>query len=316
MFKNENSKQCLLCQEKARQYRVQNALKKKQELEQLGENYQMCHVCLKNLPLEMFRDRTRGGKTSRCIPCLDRMNKYLRDNACIHGKLNKSACKECEGGSICQHGICRSSCERCGGGNLCVHKKRKDRCLECKDIYGANQYCEHNSLRSGCTICQGGGICEHGKRRTRCVECEGGSVCEHKVQRDTCKICDFAGFLVKNVRSSISRAFKSVEKTERTLDYLGCDILFYKKYLEDLFVEGMTWENHGKVWEIDHIIPIKFEDPTIEEVLERLHYTNTQPLWKHENASKGNRYISWLQQRSASSDEEDLDENSEEDLEN
>ena len=61
----------------------------------------------------------------------------------------------------------------------------------------------------------------------------------------------------------------------------------------------MSWENYGKVWEIDHIIPLMFENPTIEEIKERLHYKNTQPLWVYENYSKGNRYISWLQQAAA-----------------
>ena len=52
----------------------------------------------------------------------------------------------------------------------------------------------------------------------------------------------------------------------------------------------MTWENYGE-WEIDHIIPIKYQKPSIEEVIERLNYTNTQPLWASKNRSKGNRYI-------------------------
>ena len=61
-------------------------------------------------------------------------------------------------------------------------------------------------------------------------------------------------------------------------------------------VDGMSWENYGAVWDIDHIVPIKYQNPTIEEVIERLHYKNTQPLWKKDNIVKGNRYISRLQQ--------------------
>ena len=41
---------------------------------------------------------------------------------------------------------------------------------------------------------------------------------------------------------------------------------------------------------IDHIIPLKYEDPDIDETIKRLHYTNTQPLWKEDNM-KNNRYI-------------------------
>ena len=61
----------------------------------------------------------------------------------------------------------------------------------------------------------------------------------------------------------------------------------------------MTWENHGKgpdTWQIDHIVPIKYHGkdggtPTLEEVAERLHWTNCQPMWTVDNIAKGNRFI-------------------------
>ena len=56
----------------------------------------------------------------------------------------------------------------------------------------------------------------------------------------------------------------------------------------------MSWDNYGD-WEIDHIIPVnyshKHNNPTLSVIQSRLHYTNTQPLWKSENMAKGNRYI-------------------------
>lgn len=53
----------------------------------------------------------------------------------------------------------------------------------------------------------------------------------------------------------------------------------------------MSWDNYGE-WEIDHIVPIMYNNPTLTEVEQRLHWTNTQPMWKEENMSKGNRQIS------------------------
>ena len=80
--------------------------------------------------------------------------------------------------------------------------------------------------------------------------------------------------------------------TELSVDM---DMETFKKHIEKQFQEGMTWDNHGEVWHIDHIKPIKFrengEEPSVEEVVRRLHYKNTQPLWALENISKGNRYI-------------------------
>ena len=40
----------------------------------------------------------------------------------------------------------------------------------------------------------------------------------------------------------------------------------------------MSWENYGE-WYIDHKIPLKYNKPSLEEVVQRLHYTNTQPMW-------------------------------------
>ena len=57
----------------------------------------------------------------------------------------------------------------------------------------------------------------------------------------------------------------------------------------------MSWENYGKVWQIDHITPLNYridnQNPTLEEIIERLHWTNTQAMYNVENMSKGNKYI-------------------------
>lgn len=82
-------------------------------------------------------------------------------------------------------------------------------------------------------------------------------------------------------------------KSDRTLEYLGCDIDFYRKHLESTFLPGMTWENQGK-WHIDHVVPIKYEgegDITLDTVIKRLHWRNTQAMWASDNIAKGNRFI-------------------------
>ena len=76
-----------------------------------------------------------------------------------------------------------------------------------------------------------------------------------------------------------------MERVKKSIKYLGCTISDFKKHIEAKFKEGMTWKNHGK-WHIDHIIPIRYKNPSLEEVAKRLHYTNTQPLWASENIAK------------------------------
>jgi hypothetical protein len=129
--------------------------------------------------------------------------------------------------------------------------------------------------------------------RIRQYRANGGRSCEHKNDKYRCHICD-PGEHLRHIVSSRVRGAMKAEKDKGSLEYLGCDIEAFRKHITDQFKDNMTWENYGE-WEIDHIIPIKYKKDgipsTLEEVAERLHYTNTQPLWKHENMAKGNRFI-------------------------
>lgn len=80
------------------------------------------------------------------------------------------------------------------------------------------------------------------------------------------------GRLIRN-----SLKCKGLSKNKKSIDILGCDIQFFKNYIEEMFIDGMSWENYGKVWDIDHKIPLA-SATTEEEVLRLNHYTNLQPL--------------------------------------
>ena len=96
------------------------------------------------------------------------------------------------------------------------------------------------------------------------------------------------------VASRIHSGLKSQggQKSKKTIEYLGCTIVQLKEHLESQFTGEMTWNRMGAEIHIDHKIPIKYGNPTLEEVIKRLHYTNLQPMWAAENISKGNRFIS------------------------
>jgi hypothetical protein len=83
-----------------------------------------------------------------------------------------------------------------------------------------------------------------------------------------------------------------VNKHHSAIELIGCDIEFYKQYLEQQFKSDMTWENHGVLWEIDHIKPCAAFDLTnIEQQKQCFNYINTQPLYKVDNRSKGDKYL-------------------------
>lgn len=76
-------------------------------------------------------------------------------------------------------------------------------------------------------------------------------------------------------------------KNDKTINLLGYSALDFKLHMESLFLDGMSWLNHGE-WHIDHIIPLsKFNQDTPISVVNAL--TNIQPLWAKDNLSKGNK---------------------------
>lgn len=85
------------------------------------------------------------------------------------------------------------------------------------------------------------------------------------------------------LRARVKRKFKN----SHSIKYLGCSIEFFRDYILKLFKDGMSWENHGKIWELDHIIPCRAFDFSIEENIHKcFHYTNYQPEFRSLNRSK------------------------------
>jgi hypothetical protein len=65
---------------------------------------------------------------------------------------------------------------------------------------------------------------------------------------------------------------------------LGCSPLELRAHFEALFQSGMSWENHGAVWEIDHRNPCASFDLTdLEQRRACFHHSNLRPLLRKEN---------------------------------
>jgi len=119
---------------------------------------------------------------------------------CYHG-IKPSTCKECDGGSRCEHEKIRTRCKDCGGTEICEHNKRKENCIECQ----GTQICEHGSRKHRCTECKtGGSICSHGKRQDSCIECNGSRICEHGKQKQQCRLCEGSQICINCKHTSFS----------------------------------------------------------------------------------------------------------------
>jgi hypothetical protein len=70
---------------------------------------------------------------------------------------------------------------------------------------------------------------------------------------------DLSFRILNCLRSRLYRAVKNKNsrKQANTLSLIGCSLSEFRKYIENLWRSGMSWDNFGE-WQIDHIIPCDF----------------------------------------------------------
>jgi hypothetical protein len=75
----------------------------------------------------------------------------------------------------------------------------------------------------------------------------------------------------------------------------GCTLFEFKKYIESLWKENMTWENRGNdlgTWSMDHIKECReFDLSKGEDRLKCFHYSNLQPLWNSDHYLKSSSFL-------------------------
>ena len=98
--------------------------------------------------------------------------------------------------------------------------------------------------------------------------------------------------LVAGMRVRMNAALKNNRKSDHTKVLVGAPMQVVKKWIEEQFLPGMTWDNHTLYgWHIDHKIPIAawdLSDPMHQQMA--FWYKNLQPMWAKQNLQKGHRY--------------------------
>ncbi len=103
-----------------------------------------------------------------------------------------------------------------------------------------------------------------------------------------------------NLRNTLKNKIKAVgaRKYKSSLKLTGCSIIDLKHHLESLFLPEMCWENHGYIWEIDHIIPCSRFNLLLEEEQQKcFHYSNLQPLFKTTEIAESFGYENYIGNR-------------------
>jgi len=96
--------------------------------------------------------------------------------------------------------------------------------------------------------------------------------------------------LKKNCRSRIWAAIKGHSLCSMKL--IDCTIPFFKEWLKSNFKDGMTFQNYGSYWHVDHVIPCsKFDMKDETDITNCFRWTNLQPLEAKLNMSKHDNII-------------------------
>jgi len=98
-----------------------------------------------------------------------------------------------------------------------------------------------------------------------------------------------------NIKDNLNRSLRRLVKgvnVPSLIPLLGCTKEEFKFHLESCFKEGMTWENYGFVWQIDHEKPCAVHNLLdFEERKRCYHYSNLKPLFKEENLKKSYKLL-------------------------
>lgn len=93
--------------------------------------------------------------------------------------------------------------------------------------------------------------------------------------------------------SLLRHHLKTNKNKKHTFNILGYSLEDLKNHLEKKFNKKMNWDNYGKYWHVDHIIPASnFNQLNELEFIKCWSLENLQPLEAVINMSKGNRYVS------------------------
>jgi len=134
---------------------------------------------------------------------------------------------------------------------------------------------------------------EIGEGNKKCSNCSSIKPANNfRHNRLKCKTCEKDDPLDKFKRAIRGRIWYALSiKTHRTVHYLGCTPLEYQQWIF-CYDQNYNLDNHGKVWHIDHVIPLsRFNLEDKDEQMIAFNWRNTMPLSAKENLAKNSKIL-------------------------
>lgn len=100
--------------------------------------------------------------------------------------------------------------------------------------------------------------------------------------------------LMKNMRRGVASICQrqGTIKNTRTAELIGCSVDEFINHLERNFKRGMSWENYGTYWHVDHVLPCaSFDHADPKQVKQCWHWTNLKPLKAKDNLKKSDKIV-------------------------
>jgi hypothetical protein len=94
--------------------------------------------------------------------------------------------------------------------------------------------------------------------------------------------------LTKKYQILLRRFYNTNIKSQRASILLGIDKTGFKNHIDKYLIEGMTKENFGELWGLDHIVPIQlFDFDNVDDFSLCYNYNNIIPMFNSDNRLKG-----------------------------
>ena len=91
-------------------------------------------------------------------------------------------------------------------------------------------------------------------------------------------------------RVMMSMKRRNANKGGRTFELIGCTGAELAAHIEKQFKRGMTWDNYGSAWHVDHITPLSYFDMSNPDDQRRAwNWQNLRPLPAIQNIKEGNK---------------------------
>jgi len=92
----------------------------------------------------------------------------------------------------------------------------------------------------------------------------------------------------KKYQIALRRFYNTIAPSKELSSLVGIDKIGFKNHIDKYLVEGMTSENFGSSWGLDHIVPVDLFDLTNKNDLELCYnYNNIMPMFNSDNRLKG-----------------------------